>query len=38
MEIRVSLVDAVIALAAIGGDTREALRGNMLKHVDLRVR
>ena len=38
MEIRVSLVDAVIALAAIGGDKREALRGNMLKHVDLRVR
>ena len=38
MEIRVCLVDAVIALAAIGSDKREALRGNMLKHVDLRVR
>ena len=35
MEIRVCLVDAVIALAAIGSDKREALRGNMLKHVDL---
>ena len=29
MEIRVCLVDAVIALAAIGSDKREALRGNM---------
>ena len=38
MEIRVCLVDAVIALAAFGSDKREALRGNMLKHVDLRVR
>ena len=38
MEIRVCLVDAVIALAAIGGDKREALCGNILKHVDLRVR
>ena len=38
MEIRVCLVDAVIALAAIGGDKREALCGNILKHVVLRVR